>query len=59
MGIGKVVEVQTLKGTVLVDLPETGIKEFQKEELSPVDPSQLPQEKKDKPQRQDRKRRSR
>ena len=49
MGIGKVVEVLTLKEAVLVDLPEAGVKEFSKEEISPVDPSQVPQEKKDRP----------
>ena len=49
LGIGKVVEVLTLKETVLVDIPETGIKEFSKEEISAADPTQFPQEKKDKP----------
>jgi cell fate regulator YaaT (PSP1 superfamily) len=59
MGIGKVVEVLTLKGAVLVDIPESGVKEFDREEISLVEPSQLPDEKKGKPKQQGRRRRSR
>ena len=58
MGIGKVVEVLTLKEAVLVDIPGSGVKEFSREEISPLDPSQVHQENKEKPRQAPRKPRS-
>ncbi len=44
LGVGKVMDINPLKSSVYVELPEIGIREFTKEEVEPtVDPGNLPQ----------------
>jgi cell fate regulator YaaT (PSP1 superfamily) len=44
LGVGKVMDINPLKSSVYVELPEIGIREFTKEEVEPtMDPGNLPQ----------------
>ena len=44
LGVGKVMDINVLKSTIFVELPEIGMREFTKDEVEPaLDPGNLPQ----------------